>query len=166
MPCFRILAAALLTLLLALPALAQEVVRNDSLNASVTQPAGWSAVDGSDRTTFNFRHPDSQSQIEVIGTQLITADVAEVFFNTFHETVRGAEFLNPRQEERTYGRRTGTQTTYQFTHSGVELRILVFQFVENDVAWLVVGYLPVDSVEEQTPVFGEVVASLRSGDGN
>ncbi|TVR03235.1 MAG: hypothetical protein EA398_05630 [Deltaproteobacteria bacterium] len=150
----------LVTLLLVSPAMAQEVLQNEALNTQVTQPDGWNTATGSDRTTFTFRHPESQSQIEIIGTQLITADVADIFFGTFHETVRGAEFLNPQESERSYGSRTGTETIYAFSHSGVELRITVFQFVENDIAWLVVSYIPVSDVESLGPVLGQVIDSI------
>ena len=105
---------------------AQDVVSNDEFSVSVTRPAEWTDVDGNDRAVFNFKHEESHSQIEVIGTRLMTEDVADVFFETFHETLRNSEFLMVgTPSDASYGEHAGTETTYTFTHSGVTLKVAV-----------------------------------------
>lgn len=151
-------------LLLSLSASA-EVLTHETLNVSVVQPDGWNRVSAGEQIAFNFRHDETQSQIEVIGTRLITPDVASIFFETFHTALRGADFQDPVEEERTIGGHTGTETLYTFQHSGVDLRVSVFHFVLGDAAWIVVGYIEAEEYEALSPVLRELVASLRPAQG-
>lgn len=151
-----------IALLFASPALAQDDTRveDETFNVSAPVPEGWESNEDNERATFNFLEEQSNSQIEVIGTELVTADVADVFFDTFHDTLTSAEFLERGREDKTIGAFSGTETIYAFTHTGVTLKVAVFQFVRNTTAWLVVGYMQEDVFDEQSASYAEVISGL------
>jgi hypothetical protein len=142
---------------------AEEQVTNEEFGATITMPTGWEQVEGNERALFNFRDAATFSQIEVIRAELVTAEVASVFFDTFHETLVGSEFVESGRQEATYGELAGTQTLYTFEHAGVSLNVTVFQFTRDTVAWLVIGYMQQSVADQQTPVFASVVESLSFG---
>ncbi len=158
----RTLAIALLFVALsATGAWAQQTLENSDLNVQVDMPAGWSVIEGNDRAVFNFKHDESHSQVEIIATELLTQDVADVFFDTFHETLTTSDFTQSgREEGKAYGTHSGTETIYEFTHSGVTLKVVVYQFVTDATAWLVVAYVQADNFDEYMPTYAQVVASL------
>ena len=127
----------------ALPAFAQDAkpVENKEFGVQISPPAKWEVTQPNDKAVANFKHRGSQSQIEVVGTKLMNPDVADVFFKTFHKTLKESNFEEIGKEEKTYGDLKGTQTSYKFTHSGVTLEVVVFQFLRDSTAWLVVGYM-------------------------
>jgi hypothetical protein len=140
---------------------APEEVSDESFGVTTQVPEGWEQVSGNERAVFNFKEQESQSQIEVIGTRLMTSDVADVFFDTFHETLQNSGFTRDSTEEDvTIGDYTGTKSMYTFTHTGVTLEVPVFQFVEDNVAWLVVGYIQQDVADEYTDDFTGVIENL------
>jgi len=155
-----LIAIAAVALFAASAAAQGTTVTNEEFNVSVDRPEGWVDVEGNDRAVFNFKHEESHSQIEIIGTQLMTADVADVFFETFHETLTSSEFVQTGREDKSYGDHTGTETLYEFTHSGVTLKVAVFQFVEGTTAWLAVAYMQEDAFDTYTPTYREVVGSM------
>lgn len=138
-----------------------EVVSNERFAIDLQRPGGWAEAGGSERSLFNFIHEPTQSRIEVIATELITSDVASVFFDTFHETLRASEFQNPESEERTFGSIAGTLTRYTLNHAGVNLKVQVFQFERQDVAWLFVLYAEESQEAELSPSFSQMIASFR-----
>jgi hypothetical protein len=159
----HLVASLFVALLLAGPAAhAQDgnVVSNDTFNVTSPVPEGWTVNEENERATFNFEHEASSSQIEVIGTELVTADVADVFFNTFHDTLTSAEFLQRGREDKQVGAYSGTETIYSFTHSGVTLKVVVFQFVRDTTAWLAVGYMQEDVFDEHAESYRAVLAGL------
>lgn len=160
---FRTLAfSAALVALCASTALAQQTLEDADLNVQIDMPADWSVVEGNDRAVFNFKHEESHSQIEIIATELLTQDVADVFFETFHETLTTSDFTQSgREEGKAYGTHSGTETIYEFTHSGVTLKIAVYQFVTESTAWLVVAYVQADNFDEYMSTYAQVVESLR-----
>lgn len=158
-------AFALILSLLALPAFAQDgdtgaSVTDDTFNVTAPVPAEWTVNEDNDRAVFNFVHDASHSQIEVIGTELVTAEVADVFFDTFHETLVSSEFLQRGREAKSVGDYSGTETIYTFTHSGVTLKVAVFQFVRDTTAWIAVGYMQEDLFDEQSVAYRDVIAQL------
>lgn len=152
--------AALLT---AGTGIAQEKVTSPD-GVSVTRPANWEDASGNDRGAFTFQEPETKSQIEVISTALLTPDVRDVFFNTFHEGLSSAGFTQNSMAEETIGDREGELSTYSFEHSGAKLIVSVFQFMIGNNAWLVVSYAGEDSAERVDESFKEVVASLTVED--
>lgn len=156
----RLTAPVLALTLLAGTAFAQSVVTNTEFNATAQVPAGWTQGESNDRAAFFFRHEESHSQIEVIATELMTADVADTFFQTFHETLTSSEFAVIGSEERSFGEHTGLETVYSFSHSGVTLKVAVFQFVKESNAWLVIGYMPADEYDTYAPAYQAVVGSI------
>ncbi|MFB6265072.1 MAG: hypothetical protein ABEL76_15840, partial [Bradymonadaceae bacterium] len=114
-----------------------------------------------------FKHTGSQSQIEVVATKLMTKDVSDVFFETFHKTLKESDFKKVSQEEATIAGFEGKRTDYEFEHSGVKLHVPVFQFLKNDTAWLVVGYIQKDVKKEYLDEFKTVVKNIEftGGDG-
>lgn len=159
---FRSLLVGLTLTLCAATAYAQNTVTDEELGVSTTLPDTWTQVEGNERAVFNFKHEESHSQIEVIRTELMTADVADVFFETFHETLTGSDFTVSGTEDKTYGEYAGTETIYEFTHSGVTLKVAVFQFVQETTAWLVVSYIQGDVFDSFSPAYQSVVRTSRS----
>lgn len=163
----RSLFVLLLALALATPAWAQDSksIVNEQFGVTVQPPKKWEVTQGNDKAVANFKHPASQSQIEVVGTKLMTKDVANVFFTTFHKTLKESQFEQSAQEDKTIGEFKGKQTTYKFTHSGVTLSVLVFEFVREDTAWLVVGYIQDSEEKKYATDFEEVVKTMKFKQG-
>lgn len=165
-----IYAVALAFALTSVPALAQDgaaesVVQNADSTYEVQRPEGWESAEGNDRAEFNFVHTETSAQIEVIRTQLLTPDVAEVFFDTFHDTLTNAGFEQAAQEEGvTLGDHEGTRTVYSFEHSGTELNVHIFQFIAENNAWLVVGYMGAADAEALGADFDQVGSSLSAAE--
>lgn len=159
------LARVLITLLVALSihasAFAQEAVENEEFGVSVTPPAKWEVTQGNDKAVANFKHAGSQSQIEVVGTKLMTPDVADVFFKTFHKTLKESNFDETGTQDTTVGDHKGKQTTYKFTHSGVTLEVVIFQFLRDNTAWLVVGYMQDVDKDKYIGDFTSVVQNIK-----
>lgn len=118
-------------------------VVNDLLGVTVSPPDGWELVKlpGNDKSIASYRHAESGSQLEVIGTKLINSDMTQVFFDTFHQSLLGADFVEFSQATDTkIGTMDGKQTEYSFEHTGLKLRVVVFSFTQDDSAFLVIGY--------------------------
>jgi len=154
---------ALAVLLLASPAFAQETLTDEEFGATITVPTGWETVAEDDRSAFNFKHED-HSQIEVIGNELMTADVSDVFFTHFHDTLQSSDFQQVGREDKSYGDYTGTETIYRFEHSGVALKVAVFEFVRESTIWLAVGYMQEEVFDTHAEEFRGVVSSLAFGE--
>lgn len=158
------LAMLLVALLLASPAMAQDSrpVENDEFGVSITPPAKWEVTPGNDKAVASFKHKGSQSQIEVVGTKLMTPDVADVFFDTFHKTLTESNFEAIGSPEDTkLGEASGKLTRYKFTHSGVTLEIVVFQFLRDSTAWLAVGYMQDTEAKDYMDDFKSVVQNMK-----
>lgn len=136
-------------------------VENEEFGVTIQPPDKWEVTQGNDKAVANFKHRGSQSQIEVVGTKLMTPDVADVFYKTFHKTLKESNFEELKSEEVTIGEHKGTQTSYKFTHSGVTLEVVVFQFTRGSTAWLVVGYMQDVDAEKYMPDFKAVVQNLK-----
>lgn len=148
-------AALVLVLMGAGPALAQDgKVTNEEFGVEIQKPKDWQSFAGNEKAVAVFQHPVTQSQIEIVPTKLMTPDVADVFFSTFHKTLTESSFEQEEQKKEKIGDYEGTTTTYKFTHAGVTLQVMVFQFVRESTAWIVVGYL-----QSQSPD----IAKLREG---
>lgn len=145
--------------LVAAPAFAQDTVSAEEFGVTVAVPTGWEVVEEDDRAVFNFRHED-HSQIEVIGNQLMTADVADVFFTHFHDTLQSSDFVQVGREDKQIGEFSGTETIYTFEHTGVSLKVSVFQFVRDTTAWLAVGYMQAEVFDAHSEEFRGVVSGL------
>ena len=160
----RVVLTLLLTVALCVPAFAQDApapVENEEFGVSVTPPDKWEVTQGNDKAVANFKHRGSQSQIEVVGTKLMTSDVADVFFKTFHKTLKESNFEETGKEETTVGEHKGTQTSYKFTHSGVTLEVVIFQFLRENTAWLVVGYMQDVEKDKYAGDFKTVVQNIK-----
>ena len=158
----RFLMILMLALSLSSSAFAQDAkqVKNDDFGLTVKAPEKWE-VQSSDKAVANFKHKSSQSQIEVIGTKLMSKDVADVFFKTFHKTLKESKFEQLEQTELTIGAQKGTQTNYKFMHSGVKLEVVIFQFIQDSSAWLVVGYMQDSDKDKYYGDFKTVVESMK-----
>ena len=137
-----------------------EPVKNEKFGVEITPPAKWEVTEGNEKAVANFKHRGSQSQIEVVGTKLMTEDVSDVFFETFHKTLSESNFKKLGQEKATIGAVEGTQTNYQFKHSGVTLEVVVFEFLKDSTAWLVVGYMQDVEKDKYIDDFKKVVKSM------
>lgn len=155
-----------LALLLAAPALAQTpdepaaVASNEEFGVTVGVPTGWEAMDEDDRAVFNLRHATDHSHIEVIGNELMTPDVAPVFFSHFHDTLQSSDFMQVGREDKSYGDVSGSETVYRFEHTGTALKVVVFQFVRDTTAWLAVGYIHEDNFDARAADFRTLVGGL------
>jgi len=119
-----------------------EKVISDEYGVEVSKPKGWEKSTGNEKAVAVFSEPKSQSQIEVVPAKLMTAEVAEVFFNTFHKTLTESSFekVGETVPKDVKGIKA-QETTYKFTHSGVTLKVCVVSFTRDTTAWLVVGYM-------------------------
>lgn len=135
----------LATAMVPTPALAQDagVVKSDEFGVEIPKPAGWEEAKSNEKAVAVFTDPKTQSHIEVLPTKLMSEEVAEVFFNTFHKTLTESTFKKSGEETTVelYGDKNAKETTYEFTHSGITLRIHVVSFMRKGTAWLVVGYI-------------------------
>ncbi len=158
----RFFVTLMLALTIATPALAQDAkpIENEEFGVTITPPAKWEVAQGNDKAVANFKHPGSQSQIEVVGTKLMTPDVADVFFKTFHKTLKESNFEQKEQSEATYGEYKGTQTQYKFAHSGVTLEVTIFEFIKGNTAWLVVGYMQESDREKYQADFKSTIEGM------
>ena len=160
----RFFVALLVALCFATPALAQDAkpVTIDEFKVTITPPEKWEVAQGNDKAVANFKHRGSQSQIEVVGTKLMTADVADVFFNTFHKTLKESGFeLEDSKKDVAVGDYKGTRSNYKFQHSGVTLSVVVFEFTRENTAWLVVGYMQQADKEKYVKDFDSVVTTMK-----
>lgn len=159
----RVLITLVLCVVCATTAYAKEdgPVENEEFGVTIVAPEKWEVTQGNDKAVANFKHRGSQSQIEVVGTKLMTPDVADVFYKTFHKTLKESNFEELKSEEVTIGDRKGTQTSYKFTHSGVTLEVVVFQFTQGSTAWLVVGYMQDVDAAKYMPDFKAVVQNIK-----
>ena len=160
----RIFVALAMSLFIAAPAFAQDAkpVENKDFGVKITPPQKWDVTQPNDKAVANFKHRGSQSQIEVVGTKLMTPDVAEVFFKTFHKTLKESNFEEKkREDDTTIGEFKGTQTSYKFTHSGVTLEVIVFQFLRENTAWLVVGYMQEVDKDKYVGDFKSVIENIK-----
>lgn len=141
-----------------------DAVVNETLGVTIVGPQGWESVkaQGNDKSVANFRHPESQSQIEVIGTRLFNKDVAEVFFETFHQQLLATEFTETKAaSETSLGAVEGKLSEYTFEHTGIRLRVVVFSFLRNESAYLVIGYFKEEERDAYFPAMQQVVETLQ-----
>lgn len=164
----RIITLSLLALLVSPALFAQEggkTVTDEQFGVEISPPAKWEVAQGSDKSVANFKHNGSQSQIEVVGTKLMTEDVSDVFFDTFHKTLAESDFKKIDQSSATVGGHEGTKTTYEFKHSDVTLNVVVFEFLRDSTAWLVVGYMQDVEAEKYVSDFNAVIESMKFTEG-
>lgn len=136
-------------------------VENEEFGVTITPPDKWEVTQGNDKAVANFKHRGSQSQIEVVGTKLMTPDVSDVFFKTFHKTLMESNFEEVKSEEVEIAGTKGTQTSYKFTHSGVTLEVVIFQFLKDSTAWLVVGYMQDVDKDKYIGDFKSVIENMK-----
>ena len=138
------------------------VVKGNDFGAELKRPDGWESAAGNEKALAVFTHSSTQSQIEVVPTKLMTADVAEAFFSTFYKTLSDSNFESEgKPTDKTYGDHSGKETAYKFTHSGVTLKVHVFSFVRGTTAWLVVGYWQDSEAEKVVPAFASTITNLK-----
>lgn len=138
-----------------------EPIKNEKFGVEITPPKKWEVTEGNEKAVANFKHRGSQSQIEVVGTKLMTENVSDVFFETFHKTLSESNFKKLSQEKATIGNVEGTKTNYQFKHSGVTLEVVVFEFLKEKTAWLVVGYMQDVEKDKYIDDFKKVVTNMK-----
>ena len=158
----RFVSVLLMAMVVSSAAFAQdgEPITNEKFGVEIAPPAKWEVTEGNEKAVANFKHRGSQSQIEVVGTKLMTEDVSDVFFKTFHKTLSESNFKKQSQEDASIGDHKGTQTTYQFKHSGVTLNVVVFEFLNDSTAWLVVGYMQDVEKDKYMDDFKSVVKNM------
>ena len=92
---------------------------------------------------------------------LMSADVATVFYDTFHETLEQSNFELQRTETQTIGALEGNLTEYRFEYAGVALRVVIFEFTHESTAYLIVGYIKDDEYETHYSSFEAAVGSIE-----
>jgi hypothetical protein len=161
----RFVLVLLLALSISTVAMAQDAVENDEFGVTVVAPDAWETTTDDDKAVANFKHGDSQSQIQVIGTRLMTAEVADTFFNTFHKTLTESNFEKVGEESATIGDYEGKKIDYAFTHSGVTMEVVVFEFMRDQTAWLVIGYMQDEERANHEDAYLSVIENLRFSEG-
>ncbi len=162
----RFLVFLLVTLSFSAVAIAQEAgpVEDEEFGVTIAVPDAWEVAADDDKAVASFKHPGSQSQIQVIGTKLMNEEVADVFFDTFHTTLTESNFEKVSEEEATIGDFTGNSVSYEFTHSGVTLEVKVFEFLRDQTAWLAIGYMQDEERENYEEDYLSVIEQLRFSD--
>ncbi len=136
-------------------------ITNEEYGVTIPMPKdGWEETRGNEKAVAVFTHASTQSQIEIVPTKLMTADVADVFFSTFHKTLTESNFSETTSAEETLGAVTGKHYTYNFSHSGIELEVHVFQFVKDTTAWLMVGYMEKSEAATILPAFKGTIEKM------
>ncbi len=153
---------ALMTALSATAAAQDEnKITNEEHGVELQKPKGWEENSGNEKAVAVFIEPKSQSQIEIVPTRLMTADVAEVFFGTFHKTLTESTFEKIGETtDKEYGGNKAQETTYRFTHSGVTLKVYVVSFIRDTTAWLVVGYMQDKEESKIKPQFEALINGM------
>lgn len=137
-------------------------VVNGDYKVEVSKPKDWEKSAGNDKAVAVFTDPSTQSQIEVVPTKLMTPDVAEVFFNTFDKTLTESGFAKDGEaKDATIGAHKGKQSSFKFSHSGVNLRVHVFSFVRKSTAWIVVGYMQEESEAKIKKQFDWTIENMK-----
>ena len=157
----RFFVVLLVAVALSSTAMAQGPVQNEEFGVSIAAPDGWEVASADDKAIANFKHQGSQSQIQVIATRLMNAEVADTFFSTFHRTLEESNFEEVSRQDATHGGHSGKEVKYSFTHSGVTLEIMVFEFLNDDTAWLVIGYMRDSEGENHGTSFQSVVQNIQ-----
>lgn len=147
-------------------ALAQDNKLAEQYGVEVTQPEGWEKSSGNEKAVAVFTEPKTQSQFEVVPTKLMTADVSEVFFNTFHKTLTESTFerVGEPSTKELFGDKNAKETIYKFNHSGVTLKVHVVSFLRGTTAWLVVGYMEEKEEGNIKPLFDSMITNLKFSD--
>lgn len=141
---------------------AQETIKNTDYGVEITKPSGWEQTTGNEKAVAVFTHSATQSQIEVVPTKLMTAEVSDVFFSTFHKTLTESNFEQVGEaKEQTLNGQAGKHTEYKFTHAGVTLKVHVFGFVRENTSWLVVGYMKDGEEKDILPTFNTTIESMK-----
>ncbi len=159
----RFLTIFLVALSLSSVAVAQdaEPVVDEDLGVTVTAPQDWEVNTDDTNAVASFQHPGTKSQIELIATELMNDEVAEVFFETFHTTLEESDFELVSEDEDSIGELDGTLLIYEFEHSGVVLQIQVFEFLRDNIAWLAVGYTDMEEAEAHDEAYRGVIEGLE-----
>jgi hypothetical protein len=140
----------------------EEKINNAEYGVEIGKPKGWEQSTGNEKAVAIFTDPKTQSQIEVVPTKLMTADVADVFFSTFHKTLTESNFQKDGDtQQQKIGEFDGKLTVYKFTHSGVTLHVHVFSFVRDSTAWLVVGYMQDSAEADGKAQYKMLIESLK-----
>ncbi len=142
----------------------RETVTHERLGISMSTPDGWNRLEltSNSRTVASFIHLPSQSLIEIVGAHLINKDVAKVFFGTFREALKSANFSEVMPPtSATLGSVTGEQSEYTFEHTGITLRVVVFSFVRDDAAFMLIGYFKSDERDLHFEALRQLAGSLN-----
>jgi hypothetical protein len=140
----------------------EEKVSNSDYNVEIVKPTGWEQSTGNEKAVAIFTDPKTQSQIEVVPTKLMTAEVSDVFFDTFHKTLTESNFNKDGETSQVkIGEVDGKLTVYKFAHSGVNLQIHVFSFVRESTAWLVVGYMQDTVQKDIEPIYKSTIEKMK-----
>lgn len=161
---FVMLLALVLSITFVQTAIAQESIKNSEYKVEIKKPEqGWEEASGNEKAIAVFTHASTQSQIEIVPTKLMTADVADVFFSTFHKTLEESNFkkVEGQEKDETIGTVAGKHSVYKFTHSGVVLSVHVFGFVQDATAWLVVGYMQSDDEANVLKSFNWTIENMK-----
>ncbi len=139
-----------------------KAVANADYKVEVAKPKNWEQSTGNEKAVAIFTDPKTQSQIEVVPTKLMTPDVSDVFFETFHKTLTESNFNKDGEtKQQKIGDYEGKLTAYNFSHSGVTLRVHVFSFVRESTAWLVVGYMQDNVQKDIEPQFRWTIENMK-----
>ena len=112
---------------------------------TVNKPDGWVVGKPPRGTIALFRAAgDAKSQIEVKRTPGVKDAQAERFFASFHTNLKkmGLKEAGSAVELAIPGFLKGSLTEYTLTSKGEPYRMLVWQALRGDAAWMVVGFFP------------------------
>lgn len=142
----------LLLLLTFVPVVAQAQGRESAVvtklgkeTVTVNKPDGWVVGKAPRGSIALFRASgDAKSQIEVKRTPGVNTTQASRFFTSFHTNLKkmGLEEAGSGIALAVPGFESGKLTEYKLVSRGAPYRMLVWQALRGDAAWMVVGFFP------------------------
>ncbi|AWV89700.1 hypothetical protein DN745_10250 [Bradymonas sediminis] len=145
------------------PDMRAKVIKDSESGSAVTRPDGWVQGKSGKGVLATFHAAgDKKAQIEVRLSPHVKEDQGEIFFASFHSSLQKAGFTRDEvREKQTYEGKTGVETEYKTTSGKKEFKMIIWQFQQDDAAYLVVGFFPAKGRDKYYGDFKKVIESLK-----
>lgn len=172
---FSLMIVWLVVMTLALPALAEDGEQAKPAEKSAEKtagadaakrpapPTGWTSVKPGKGVLAAFHHTeDAKAQIEVRVSPHVKEKQGQFFFTSFHSNLQKAGFgrLEVRKDA-TYADKKGEETEYETNARKNKFRLIVWQYLHNDSAYMVVGFFPAGKRDTYYDDFKTVIETLK-----
>ncbi|MEL6348394.1 MAG: hypothetical protein AAFV53_35130 [Myxococcota bacterium] len=143
-----------------------ERVNNPAVGAAIVVPAGWALKSAPDADLTRMVHPQTASQIEVLGKQTNRAKEARIFTRAFLDNLIRSPSYTPLGEETVtvMGGKEGVRADFRFSETGADLNLVAFTFIDNARAVVAMGYFTPDAKDRDLAAFDAVIAKMAFED--